>query len=330
MNIDYKKMPKVHLHCHMDGSCSIDFVQSYMKSQGKEYSKEMLVSELTAPMDCASLADYLARFTLPLACLQTREGLKGMAEDVLLNAWDDGVKYIELRFAPTSSLESGLSLSEIIEAVLEGCQTAQTKCGIDYGVIVCTMRHLGNEAGMDMLKVAREYLGSGIVACDIAGDEKSVSNIRMADYMNFARRMDFPMTIHAGECGSADSVMAAVKLGAKRIGHGVAMSGHSDIIKLCRDRHVGIELCPTSNLQTKAVDCMENYPFTEFLKKGLMLSVNTDNSTVSATSCSGEFERLDKYFHLNRDLLEKIYKDSVEMSFASDDIKHKLLKAWSL
>ncbi len=330
MNVDYKKMPKLHLHCHMDGSCSIDFVQNYMKTQGKEYSLEELREAMLAPMDCPSLADYLAKFTIPLECLKTREGLRGMAEDVLLSSAADGVRYVELRFAPTSSLGNGMSLSEIIEAVLEGCKAAQEKCGIDYGVIVCTMRHLGNEAGIDMLRTAREYLGAGVVACDIAGDEKSISNIKMADYMNYARRLDFPMTIHAGECGSADSVQAAVKLGAKRIGHGVAMAGHPDIIRLCRDRHVGIELCPTSNLQTKAVESIEKYPFVEFLNKGLLLSVNTDNSTVSSTSVSQEFERLDKYYGLNKDILERIYKDSVEMSFASDDIKHKLLKAWSI
>ena len=328
--MDFSKMPKIHLHYHMDGSCSVDFVQKYMKKLGRDYTSAQLKDMLSAPVDCGSLAEYLEKFDLPIQCIQTAEDLYGMAKDVIMSAALENVKYAEVRFAPTYSMQEGLKTRDIIEKVIAGCEAAKDKTGTEYGIIVCAMRHLGNDTGIEMLKDVREFLGNGVVACDIAGDEKAVSNADMAEYMKFARKYDFPMTIHAGECGSAKNIRDAVELGARRIGHGIAMRGNADTIRLCREQKVGIELCPTSNLQTKAISSMDEYPFMEFYNAGLMLSVNTDNSTVSGTTCADEFSRLDRQFGLDDSMLWKIYKDSVEMSFATDDIKDSLLKEWSL
>jgi adenosine deaminase len=317
-------MPKIELHCHLDGSMSVELTQKLLGEMGEEYSIEQLRPALTAPQECGSLAEYLEKFDLPLRCLQTKEGLAAAAEDLALSAAKEHVKYIEVRFAPAFSMEQGLSVREIIESVLSGLSRAEEKTDILTGVIVCTMRNLDGGTNLAMLKEAREFLGAGVVGCDLAGDEKAFPTADFADVFAAAKKYEMPFTIHAGECGSAQSVRTAIELGARRIGHGIAMSGHPDIIELCAKKKIGVELCPTSNLQTKALTDFSNYPFSEFYEANIPLSINTDNRTVSDTTCTDEYMRLAEAGMFKEAMCEKIYHASLAMSFASDDRKQAL------
>ena len=157
-------MPKIELHCHLDGSMSVELTQKLLADMGEEYTKEELQEALTAPMDCPSLADYLKRFDLPLRCLQTKNGLRAAAEELALRAAKEQVKYLEVRFAPAFSMEQGLSVREILESVRDGLKKAEEKADILTGMIVCTMRNLETEKNIAMLKEAREFLGNGVVA----------------------------------------------------------------------------------------------------------------------------------------------------------------------
>ena len=139
-----------------------------------------------------------------------------------------------------------------------------------------------------MIKKAREFLGNGVCAADLAGNEAAFPMSQFVDLFTEVKKMGMPFTIHAGECGSVQNILDAVDCGAGRIGHGIAMRGNKDVMKLCRERHIGIEMCPISNLQTKAVKSMAEYPMREFLDEGLCVTINTDNRTVSGTSLDKE------------------------------------------
>lgn len=109
-------MPKIELHCHLDGSMSLPLIQKLMQQEGKEpLGLEELREKLVAPMDCSSLAEYLEKFELPLGCLQTKEGLSAAAQDLALSAAKEQVKYLEVRFAPAFSMEQGLSVGNLRE-----------------------------------------------------------------------------------------------------------------------------------------------------------------------------------------------------------------------
>ena len=134
-------MPKIELHCHLDGSVSLPLIQKLMQQEKKEpLGLEELREKLVAPMDCSSLAEYLEKFELPLGCLQTKEGLSAAAQDLALSAAKEQVKYLEVRFAPAFSMEQGLSVREILESVRDGLKKAEEKADILTGMIVCTMR----------------------------------------------------------------------------------------------------------------------------------------------------------------------------------------------
>ena len=207
-------MPKIELHCHLDGSVSLPLIQKLMQQEGKEpLGLEELREKLVAPMDCSSLAEYLEKFELPLGCLQTKEGLSAAAQDLALSAAKEQVKYLEVRFAPAFSMEQGLSVREILESVRDGLKKAEEKADILTGMIVCTMRNLETEKNIAMLKEAREFLGNGVVACDLAGDEKAYPTAAFADVFATAKKYGMPYTIHAGECGSREEIRTAIEHG---------------------------------------------------------------------------------------------------------------------
>lgn len=324
--MDFKSLPKIELHCHLDGGMDMDLVAEYLESKGEKVSREELTNRLQVQPDCTSLAEYLMRFDLPCQVLQTKENLRRQAYCLAKADALEGVTYLETRFAPNFHKNEGLNLDEILDAVALGLSDAKKEFGIESGILVCAMRHMSLEDNLAVLKAAREHLGSGVVGFDIAGDEASFPMEMFEDLFHEAKRLEIPFTIHAGECGRAQNVRGAIELGTARVGHGIAMDGHADLVKLCADKHVGVELCPTSNLQTHALESLNDYPIRRYLEAGIPVSVNTDNRTVSGISLSHEYEVLDDIFHFTDEDLRRIYTDSVDVAFATDDVKHALLK----
>ena len=198
------RLPRLDLHCHLDGSLSQGCIEELL-------GRSVKLEELQADMDCQSLAEYLEKFEIPLECLQTEKGLERAGYDLMKSAASDQVDYIEARFAPLFSGQRGLSTEQVIESVLRGMEQGKKEFDIDYGVIVCAMRHEKEEANLQMLKAAREFLGNGVCAADLAGNEAAFP---MSQFMNLfaeVKRMEMPFTLHAGECGSVQNILDAVQ-----------------------------------------------------------------------------------------------------------------------
>lgn len=319
-----QQLPKLDLHCHLDGSMSLKTVSSLLKEQGITIPESQLQYELQVSDDCISLTEYLKRFDLPIQCLQTERGLKQAASDLLKGVAAENVKYLEVRFAPMSSTQGGLNCHQVIESVLAGIAEAEQLCDSQASVIVCAMRHHSVEKNIKMLRCAREYLGKGICALDLAGDESTYPTWEQRELFQLARQLDVPFTIHSGECGSIENVQEAIAMGATRIGHGIALQKDKSLMNLCREKRIGIEMCPTSNFQTKAVNSWREYPLQLFLENGLLATINTDNRTVSNTSVTKELLTVSENIGLEKDIILQLLQNSVEISFADDNIKHRL------
>lgn len=312
-------MPKIDLHCHMDGSMTLESMREILE-------REIQPKDVQVADDCGSLAEYLEKFDIPLECIQTKEGLKKSAKDFLLSLTEDHMKYVEVRFAPQLSRHQGLNCTQVMEAVLEGLKEAKAECGICYQVIACTMRHHDEETNIRMLKECREFLGNGLCAVDLAGDEAGFPTAGFKNVFHYAKKMDYPYTIHAGECGSIQSILEAVETGAKRIGHGIAMAGHPKLQELFAQKHLGVEMCPISNYQTKAVKPGEIYPIREFAENGLLVTINTDNRTVSSTSITKEMKFLHEKFGITEEELRQYQLNAIDAAFCDDAAKHEIWK----
>lgn len=318
-----REMPRLDLHCHLDGSLTQSCIESLL-------GEKVDPSCLKARGDCPNLAEYLERFELPLRCLRTPEGLEAGAYDFMRSLSGDHIIYVEVRFAPLLSTHENLSCSAVIEAVLQGLNRGKEELGIEYGVIVCAMRHMPEEENLKMLKTAREYLGSGVCAADLAGNEAAFPMSGFTGLFSQVKTWGMPFTIHGGECHRAENILEAVDCGARRIGHGIAMKDHPDLIRLCRQKRIGIEMCPTSNMQTKAVRDVASYPMKKYLKEGLLVTVNTDNRTVSNTSIGKELGFIQRYCGITDEDVRLMMRNAVETAFAPEDAKERLWKRISV
>ena len=314
---ELKVLPKVELHCHLDGSLSRGFIESRL---GRTVSPE----ELQVSENCTSLVEYLKKFSLPGQCIMDEKGLEEAGYDVLKSMRLENVRYAEIRFAPLLSETSSMNCRSVIEALLKGLDRGRADFGTGFGVITCAMRHHSQEDNSRMIKTAREYLGYGVCAADLAGAESMYPMSQFMELFQNARKLDMPFTIHAGECGSVQNVIDSVRAGAGRIGHGIALRGHYDIQKNLADHGAGIEMCPISNLQTKAVKSTAEYPLREFLDAGLKVSINTDNRTVSNTSLTKELKFIQNNYGIQDEEIRLLMKNAVDTAFASEDEKERL------
>lgn len=318
---------RVELHCHLDGSLNVDFVQGQLAKQGIVMEREELEEKLKVQPDCTSLTEYLEKFDLPLRCLQTKDGLEHAAYELVRDASNDDVAYIEVRFAPMLSTDGGSTCEEVIESVVRGLKRGEEEYGVYASAIVCAMRHHSLEQNLEMLRGARTFIGKGVCALDLAGDESAFPTSQFRELFIQAKEWDIPFTIHAGECGSVDNIREAIELGAKRLGHGIALEKSKELRALCREKDIGIEMCPTSNLQTKAVEDLEKYPLKQFLEEGLLVSIHTDNRTVSGTTMEKEEEILRDKLHLSQEEIMRCKKNAILTAFTSDEIKQRLMES---
>ncbi len=320
------KEPKIDLHCHLDGSIPPEVIRELAGRSGIQLPEDEreLRQMLTAPDDCNSLKEYLSCFSIPIDCLKNKENLKTAVYQVLKNAANENNIYMEIRFAPLQSVVPGFSVAQVLEAAIEGMKTAEKDFGISASIIACVMRHESVEKNIKMLQVTREFLGHGVGALDLAGSEAEFPMKVQAELFREARRIDMPFTIHAGECGNVENVVEAVELGARRIGHGIALMKDIRARELVARKGACLEMCPISNFQTKAVSSPEQYPIGLFLQEGLKVTINTDNRTVSDTSAGKEWELLEESFGIRGDVRKQLLLNAVEYAFTQDDVKQKL------
>ena len=298
-------MSKIVLHLHLDGSLRPETVLEWIIEEGdyealgynslkemQEEDRSILLEKtqnaLMVEKDCRDLNEYLQRFDLPCKMLQTKEHILQATYELFADLAKQNVIYAEIRFAPSKHLEKGLSYDEVVEAAIEGMEMAKEDYDIDGSLILCAMRGDSKENNIETVKTAKKHLGKGVSALDLAGAEALFPTDDYEDIFKAANKLGIPFTIHAGEAAGTESIKKALEFGAKRIGHGVRCLEDPNLVGELIQNEIVLEVCPTSNLQTKATG--ENHPIEELCKRGLYITINTDNNTVSNTNINEEYE----------------------------------------
>ncbi|MDO4670341.1 MAG: adenosine deaminase [Aerococcus sp.] len=319
---DYiKTMPKAELHCHLDGSIPLATLKQLAREMGMD---EQVMDQAVAAERCSSLKDYLQSFEVILSVLQTEEQLERATAATIAEVSKENVRYIELRFAPLLHTNQGLTPSEVIEAVRRGIARAVEVTPVFVNLILCQMRHMDQATQLKLIADLSPYTWDNVVAFDFAGDEPDNSNDEVVALA--CQNAGYALTMHAGECGCAHNILAAIKLGASRIGHGVAVKSSSEVVQLAKDKQVHFEVCPTSNYQTGALPSIAASHLKLLMDKGISCSVNTDNRTVSNTTLSAEFEKVTHAFDFTIADIYHLSTQAVVFAFATQPIKQQLLE----
>ncbi len=288
------------LHVHLDGSLRPDTVWELAERQSialQTESSETLAEMLTVPADCRDLNQYLACFDLPLQVLQEPEYVARAVTELIQDMAAEGVMQGEIRFAPQLHGSKGYGQKEITEGAVQGLREGTALCpGFRGGLILCCMRGKENQnANEETLRTASAFLGDGVCAVDLAGAEALYPTSGYDILFNQARKLGLPFTIHAGEADGPESVRDALRFGAKRIGHGVRSIEDPELCRYLVKHQIPLEVCYTSNLQTKAVRT-EIHPIRKLFDMGVHVTVNTDNRTVSNTTMMQERKLLQEVF----------------------------------
>lgn len=286
------KLPKAELHCHLDGSVRPETLLEL----GREYGKPMphddagALREFMIVRDARNLEDYLSRFSITLSVMQRAEALERIAYELLEDAAQDGITYIEVRYSPVLNTVDGLSLGEAVESALRGIARGTRDFGVMGRVIICALRNLPAEKSLELARLAVAYKASGVVALDLAGAEMGNPAGAHAAAFAHAREHDLACTVHAGEGDGPESIRQAVHLcGADRLGHATRLIEDASLAQYVNDRRIALEICLTSNIQTRAASTYEAHPLREYFDHGHNVVLNTDNRLMSGTTLTDEY-----------------------------------------
>ena len=319
-------IPKILLHLHLDGAIDIDDAFKWVKEDGIKISKKDLLRELQVDEECHNLNDYLKKFDLPCKLLQTCERLEITSYHLFQKLAKLNVVYAEVRFAPLKHLEKGLILDDVVISVINGFNKANVESGIMGGIILSLMRGEEYEKNKNVVDVAKKYLGKGVVGIDLAGAEALYPTKDYVKLFSYAKTLEIPFTIHAGEAAGVESIKAALDIGAKRIGHGVKVIDDEALMERVIKENILLEVCVTSNYQTEAIK--RRHPIEKLYRKGVKISINTDNDTVSGIDINREYARILQETKMDIEDLIKCNTNSIPFIFADDKTKNKLLNMY--
>jgi adenosine deaminase len=322
-----RRIPKAELHCHLDGSVRA----STLIELGREYGVPMPAATPEAlahhmyVRDARHLEDYLTRFDVTLSVMQTSASLERITYELAEDAWRDGVRYLEVRYAPVLNVAQGLAMGEAVEAPLRGLERARRDHGITGRLIICGLRHLPAGVSVELARLAVEYQGRGVVGFDLAGGESGHPAAVHEAAFRHAREHGMACTCHAGEGAGAESIREAVEVcGAQRIGHGTRLYEDDALVDELGERGVAIECCLTSNVQTRVSATYDVHPMRAYFDRGLQVSLNTDNRLMSGTTLTDEYVHAARELHFTFDELCRVALSGFDAAFLPADERRAL------
>src|SRR6266513_4088270 len=336
---EIRTVPKVMLHDHLDGGLRPRTVLELARETGYNGlpadDEEELTQRLTEGAHRGHLEIYLDAFRHTVGVMQTPEALRRVAAECAEDLAADGIVYAEVRFAPELHTERGLSLDEVVQAVLDGFQEGSEGRGITVYALLTAMRTAARS--LEIAELAVRYRDQGVVGFDIAGAEAGWPPSRHLDAFQYIKRENFHITIHAGEGFGLPSIWEAVQFcGTERLGHGVRLAEDIEITpdgavelgrlaSYVRDRRIPLEMCPTSNVQTGAAPSIEEHPIRLLRQLSFRVTVNTDNRLMSGVSLSSEFHRLAQTFGYGWRDIEWLTINAMKSAFAHFDERLRII-----
>ncbi len=334
-----RRAPKVLLHEHLDGGMR---PQTIIELAAMENYQSLPTTDAAALGDWffrganqGSLSVYLEGFAHTIAVMQTREALERVAFEFIEDMHHDGVVYAEARFAPVFHTQRGLSLDEVVQAVLVGLRRGGEQYGISWGLIICAMRDRSDSS--EMAELAIRHRHAGVVGFDLAGEEAGYPPQEHVHAFQIVQKANFYSTLHAGEAFGVASIWQALQIcGAHRLGHATRLAEdmvikHGHIVKMgslseyILNRRIPLEICLSSNVHTGAVASMAEHPFRGLMDRGFRVTLNTDDRLMSATSMTAEYKIAVDQFGLDLNGLERIAINSIKSAFISFDERLRII-----
>ena len=329
-----RSLPKTDLHVHLDGSLRLETIIALAEEQGVKlpaHEPESLAKAIHMGQICEDLNDYLKAFDVTLSVLQTEKALFRAAYELAADAAAENVRLMEVRYAPNLHVRKGLALTRIVECVLDGLNSARQDFGIICNVIICGIRHIAPDQSLRLAELAVAYKNKGVVGFDLAGAEYDYPPKAHREGFTLIRNNNVNSTCHAGEAYGPPSIHQAIHiLGAHRIGHGTRLREDGDLLNYVNDHRIPLEVCLTSNVQTRAVTDYKSHPLKFYYDFGIRVTINTDNRLITDTTVTTEYTRAVEQFGFDIFDVRQIALNGFKSAFLTFHERQSLLRRISL
>ena len=316
-----RSLPKAELHLHLEGSVEPERLLALARKYGTEYAS-ISVSELTQKLyRYGSLHEFLGAFKVVCQHVRGKEDYGDILDDLAESLLRQGVFYAEIIYSPSIPWIWGRDGREILQHLLRTGARFEEKGLVIRWVLDC-VRQFGVEAAWRTARLAAEHRSGGVVALGMGGDELSLPLTEYREVFLWAKAHEIYVHVHAGEIGEPDQVWSALKdLGANRIGHGVQAARDPRLLEYLREHAVGLDVCLTSNLRTRAWAPLSQHPFPLLYRRGVPVTLNTDDPGLFQTSLVQEYLKASRIFGLTTQDLQRIVLQAVRCSFLPHEAK---------
>lgn len=322
-------LPLCELHRHLDGSIRLQTMLELAEQHSLKLpadNEKALAPFVHINQQEPGLMAFLARFEVLCEVLADLDACRRIAYENVEDARDEGIDHIELRFSPWFMAERhGLNPAGVVEACIDGAQSAARELDISVGLIGILSRTYGPavcQQELDALLNSR----TGLVAIDLAGDEEGFPASEFKQHFRRVHDAGLAVTVHAGEADGPQSVWSAIRdLGAHRIGHGFRSAEDLQLVAYLAETGIGLECCPTSNLHISAIGSYAEHPILQLAEHGVRFCLNTDDPGISNITLAHEYEVAAPEIGLNEAQVRQSQRDALAMSFLSDASRERLV-----
>ena len=322
-----RRLPKAELHIHLDGSLRPRTMIELATAAGVRLpadTEEGLVEAMYV-RDAHSLEEYLEKYAVTLAVMQTAEALERIAYEFVIDSAADNVRYVEVRYCPALHTPA-LSLTQAVEAPLAGVKRGEQETGTIARLIVCGLRTLPSRTSQDLARLAVDYGQDGVVAFDLAGAERGHPASAHAKAFEYARGHGLACTCHAGEGDGPESIDQALHVcGAQRIGHGTRLWEDPELEDEVCERRIPLEVCLTSNVHTHTVANVTEHPMRRYMDRGCVVTLNCDSRLMDGIRLSDEYWLAHTKLGCDREAIDRLALNAFESAFLPDGEKQALL-----
>ena len=317
----------IELHSHLEGTITAKTLIQLAADGREQLLPTINESQLQSILTQTGYKSFLNYFKLTKPFRFSIHDIRKITFAELERAVKNDVIYGEYRFNPMGPAKKGTNLWNILSTIKDVMVFFEKHHGFKTSLLFGLAREDGPGKMTRNLDIAYEAWQAGLIAgIDLNGDEKNYPTELFINSFSKIKKTDCPITIHAGEWAGSGSIIAAIKCGAKRIGHGVRAIENRSLMDTLKKEKITLELCCTSNICTGVYNKIEDHPIKILYNYGIPITINSDDPAIFDSDIANEYVKIKDIFHFgNNDIIE-INKNAIVASFLSDSIKNDLLK----
>lgn len=327
---EYRSLPKVELHRHLEGSLRLDTMLDVARKHGMTVPASVVnLSRLVQVQDQEPLTfeNFLGKFNTLRMFYRSPEVIDRITREAIEDASKDNIRYLELRFTPVAlSRAERFPLHDVMEWVCASAKEGAKKYGVTVRLIASVNRHESLELAEQVIWLAAGMMEKGIVGIDLAGNEAQFPAKPFVSLFKEAHQAGLAVTVHAGEWGGPENVREAIeKFNAARVGHGVRVMEDDFVTALAREHGTAFEVCMTSNYQTGVAKSLPSHPMPKMLAAGLNITLNTDDPSISQITLSNEYRVAVEDLKIGREALKERIMAAAQAGFIAPNDKKKMI-----